>query len=104
VLLVLGMFGALDPAVRCGDAFAVADTVQCRFDGENFRTPAVERRLRHSAAENEALAVLPPCRLVSLPDDAPFVTAAQYACGPLLAALGVDASDAESRGDFLHVD
>ena len=72
VFITVGMFGRLTPGVSPGVVHAVETT----FVVDDASTPAEPRRavcLQH-ATHDEALKLLPPCRMISLPDHFPFVT------------------------------
>lgn len=76
VFITVGMFGRLTPGVSPGVVHAVETT----FVVDDASTPAEPRRavcLQH-ATHDEALKLLPPCRMISLPDHFPFVTPEEY--------------------------
>ena len=111
VYVNIGMFGRLTPGPLPGDVFAVSTTYAVAEDSTPG-SPRLGRRIVHSAdggfhankqtstpplkktqvlmagqqpaAGDSALGLLPPCRLISVPDHFPFVTDEHYSLDLLL--------------------
>ena len=76
VYVNVGMFGRLTPSVRPGVVHAVEAT-HVIDDGSTPAAPRLASCVEHGGHDS-ALLLLPPCRLVSIPDSFPFVTPEHY--------------------------
>jgi hypothetical protein len=76
VYLNIGMFARLSSGVAPGEIFAVHSTLVIDSNSSSSR-PTICAALNH-LGEDDALSLLPHCRLLSVPDAFPFVTPDAY--------------------------